>query len=84
MLHHNLSGFSRKEKCTEFLCQSGMCVAQELVCNGQTECDDGSDEFNCDEPVPKTANKEDGFIDNCDEEKEFMCEPGKCINLIFK
>ncbi|CAH0386096.1 unnamed protein product [Bemisia tabaci] len=80
----NNCSFSRKEKCTEFLCQSGMCVAQELVCNGQTECDDGSDEFNCDEPVPKTANKEDGFIDNCDEEKEFMCEPGKCINLIFK
>ncbi|XP_030625001.1 complement component C7 [Chanos chanos] len=45
-----------KKKCplesgcgNRFRCTSGHCVSQSLVCNGDQDCEDGSDEFGCDE-----------------------------------
>lgn len=32
---------------SQFLCSSGRCVAEALLCNGQDDCGDGSDERGC-------------------------------------
>ena len=32
---------------SQFLCNSGRCVAEALLCNGQDDCGDGSDERGC-------------------------------------
>lgn len=32
-----------------FLCASGICIPQKLVCNGYNDCDDWSDETHCGE-----------------------------------
>ncbi|KAB5567035.1 hypothetical protein PHYPO_G00228220 [Pangasianodon hypophthalmus] len=42
-------GCPLEEGCgTRFRCQSGKCVSQTLVCNGDHDCEDGSDEWRCD------------------------------------
>ena len=41
---------SLEHKCyapSQFLCSSGRCVAEALLCNGQDDCGDGSDERGC-------------------------------------
>lgn len=41
---------STEHKCnasSQFLCSSGRCVAEALLCNGQDDCGDGSDERGC-------------------------------------
>lgn len=41
---------STEHKCnasSQFLCNSGRCVAEALLCNGQDDCGDGSDERGC-------------------------------------
>ncbi|MCJ8734563.1 hypothetical protein PDJAM_G00236740 [Pangasius djambal] len=48
-LRSALSQFTHKEGCgNRFRCQSGKCVSQTLVCNGDHDCEDGSDEWRCD------------------------------------
>lgn len=54
---------------SEFRCHSGQCIDKILVCNGQADCRDGSDELPelCDKPKP-----------TC-ELHEFQCNNGKCL-----
>ncbi|XP_053359879.1 complement component C7 isoform X1 [Clarias gariepinus] len=41
-------GCPLEEGCgSRFRCQSGQCVSQSLVCNGDQDCQDGSDEWRC-------------------------------------
>ncbi|XP_056132815.1 low-density lipoprotein receptor-related protein 8-like [Lampris incognitus] len=46
-----------------FLCSSGRCVPEVKVCDGHTDCDDGTDELHCVERV-------------C---QEFLCQDGGCV-----
>lgn len=34
----------------QWMCQNGECIARYDVCDGITQCEDGSDEANCNEP----------------------------------
>ncbi len=44
----------------EFQCDNGQCVRVEWVCDGDTDCLDGSDEHNCSELLSITV----GFFSN--------------------
>uniref|UniRef100_A0A1I7RL49 Basement membrane-specific heparan sulfate proteoglycan core protein n=1 Tax=Bursaphelenchus xylophilus TaxID=6326 RepID=A0A1I7RL49_BURXY len=37
----------------QWVCANGECIAQYDVCDGVTQCEDGSDESNCDQPELK-------------------------------
>lgn len=39
-----------------FLCATGICVPEKLVCNGYNDCDDWSDEAHCGEANKETQN----------------------------
>ncbi|XP_029986017.1 atrial natriuretic peptide-converting enzyme isoform X2 [Sphaeramia orbicularis] len=47
-----------------FLCATGICVPQKLVCNGYNDCDDWSDETHC----------------VCDLSREHRCGDGRCVS----
>ena len=38
-------------------CDSGMCISSENVCDNVFDCDDGSDEENCNTEPPKSCGK---------------------------
>ena len=39
--------FSYFAECKSFVCRNGVCLDNNLVCNGETDCEDGADENNC-------------------------------------
>ncbi|KAM7366674.1 hypothetical protein PAMP_016089 [Pampus punctatissimus] len=47
-----------------FLCATGICVPQKLVCNGYNDCDDWSDETHC----------------VCNVSREHRCGDGRCVS----
>lgn len=55
----------------EFTCQNGVCVPSWYVCDGEADCQDGSDELEslCYSPVPTCAPG------------QFMCKTGQCIDI---
>uniref|UniRef100_A0A3Q3CKV5 Corin, serine peptidase n=1 Tax=Haplochromis burtoni TaxID=8153 RepID=A0A3Q3CKV5_HAPBU len=47
-----------------YLCATGICIPQKLVCNGYNDCDDWSDETHC----------------VCDVAREHRCGDGRCVS----
>uniref|UniRef100_A0A673N5J0 Cell adhesion molecule-related/down-regulated by oncogenes n=1 Tax=Sinocyclocheilus rhinocerous TaxID=307959 RepID=A0A673N5J0_9TELE len=52
-------------------CQNGQCISRDYVCDGETDCSDGSDEFNCGTPSPCEPN-------------EFKCQNGRCALKLWR
>ncbi|XP_054165823.1 prolow-density lipoprotein receptor-related protein 1-like [Oppia nitens] len=56
-----------------YLCRNGNCLPESLVCDGDNDCGDGSDEH----PMMCSDVK-------CDEENEFRCDSGRCVTKAAK
>ena len=54
---------------TQFRCSNGACIDARLECDGQFDCTDRSDEYNCPTPASPTCNTQ-----------EFLCNSGQCID----
>lgn len=72
---------------TEFRCSSGHCISSDLFCNGEHDCDDGSDESGCKVCEPHKeifcpaarkclpiANRCDGLPQCADGSDEMYCD----------
>lgn len=72
---------SPEHKCnasSQFLCSSGRCVAEALLCNGQDDCGDGSDERGC-HVNECLSRKLSGCSQDCEDLKigfKCRCRPG--------
>ncbi|CAN9515659.1 unnamed protein product [Ophioblennius macclurei] len=55
----------------QVMCQSGECVPQDYICDGERDCSDGSDEFRC------------GTLSPC-EPNEFKCRNGRCALKLWR
>jgi hypothetical protein len=56
-----------------FLCRNGNCLPESLVCDGDNDCGDASDE------LPEMCSDV-----KCDESTEFRCDSGRCITKAAK
>ncbi|XP_067302205.1 basement membrane-specific heparan sulfate proteoglycan core protein isoform X7 [Pseudorasbora parva] len=52
-------------------CQNGQCISRDYICDGETDCTDGSDEFKCGTPSPCEPN-------------EFKCQNGRCALKLWR
>lgn len=66
---------------TEFKCKStNQCFRLEFRCDHEKDCDDGSDELNCD--YNSTTKYQNIFHErNCDEANMFDCKDGQCVDM---
>ncbi|XP_073795137.1 basement membrane-specific heparan sulfate proteoglycan core protein isoform X12 [Danio rerio] len=52
-------------------CQNGQCISREYLCDGESDCTDGSDESRCGTPSPCEPN-------------EFKCQNGRCALKLWR
>nr|ADV40383.1 putative lipoprotein receptor precursor [Latrodectus hesperus] len=55
------------QNCSEYLCFDGGCTLMENICDEVEDCDDGSDEWNCEEMICGYRNQ------------YFSCDTYKCL-----
>ncbi|XP_072041829.1 uncharacterized protein [Amphiura filiformis] len=69
---------------TDFRCSNTRCISRDLICNGEDECEDNSDETNCSTTKPSTTSgsmtTDQGLCDG----DQFICsDDGQCMDNIF-
>lgn len=67
---------------TEFTCQDGACIPAAWRCDGESDCDDNSDEAGCSNNTSTTGS---GGGDFCNGADEWLCTNGtECISLAYR
>uniref|UniRef100_H2LGR4 Subcommissural organ spondin n=1 Tax=Oryzias latipes TaxID=8090 RepID=H2LGR4_ORYLA len=66
----------------QFLCQhSGECISMSVLCDGQPNCKDQSDESNCGTTARPTVTSQRPLAPSRCSPKQFSCTSGECIRL---